>query len=167
MVARQLDHSTLPHWAPGPCRFLTQIPASTTDICYPRKRCDMGPNGFSVCSFLTLERPSRKTKYVYEKGQAPRRENVIQHHCSLWLQRWKERTRRNKASPAQGEQAPTGSTARREWQQAMCNQLASRAHLSPLHLAFRNISVLTFNLGCFGYVCNSQHMRPHWENPNH
>lgn len=85
-MARQLDHSTLPRWAPGPCRFLTQISASTTDVCYPRKRCDMGPNGFSVCSFLTLERPPRKTKYVYQKGQAPRRENVIQHHCSLWLQ---------------------------------------------------------------------------------
>ena len=108
VVARQLDHSTLPHWAPGPCRFLTQIPASTTDICYPRKRCDMGPNGFSVCSFLTLERPSRKTKYVYEKGQAPHRENVIQHHCSFWLQRVEGKDQKKQSKPRPGRAGPRG-----------------------------------------------------------
>lgn len=94
---------------------------------------------------------------------------------------WKERTRRNKASPARGEQAPRApllrrrewqqaafdQLRRREWQHAACDQLASRARFNPLHLAFKNILVLVFNRGCFCYFCNSQHMRPLWENLNH
>ena len=76
-VAGQLDRWTPPHSAPQGRRFPTQISASSTDICYPRKRFDIAPNGFSVCSFLTVERPPRKTKYVYKKGHAPRRENMI------------------------------------------------------------------------------------------
>lgn len=76
-VAGQLDHRTPLHSAPRGRRFPTQISASSTDIYYPRKRFDVGPNGSSVCSFLIVERPPRKTKYVYKKGHAPRRENMI------------------------------------------------------------------------------------------
>lgn len=68
----------------------------------------MGPNGFSVCSFLTLERPPRKTKYVYQRGQAPRRENAIQHHCSLWLQRVKGKDQKKQSKPSPGRAGPRG-----------------------------------------------------------
>lgn len=76
-VASQLDHWAQPHSAPGGCRFLTQISVSSTDIYYSRKRFDVVPNGFPVCSFLTMGRPPMKTKYDYKKGQASHRENVI------------------------------------------------------------------------------------------
>ena len=100
--------------------------------------------------------------------RAPCRENAIQHHCSLWLQRVEGKDQKKQSKPSPGEsRPPRAPLRRREWQQAVCNQLASRTRFNPLHLAFRNISVLIFNRGCFCYFCKSQHMRPLWENLNH
>lgn len=78
----------------------------------------------------------------------------------------KESTR-NKASPAHGEQASTSSVvlALMEASHVQPAQIESTFQ-SHLHFAFESILVLMVNCGCVWYFCNSQHMKPHWENPN-
>lgn len=76
-MTSQLDHWAQPRSAPGGDRFLTPISVSSPDIYYPRKSFYIMPNGFSVCSFLTMERPPMKTKYDCKKGHSSSRENLI------------------------------------------------------------------------------------------
>lgn len=70
-VARQqLDHQAQPLSSMG-------LQISVSNIYTPEKRFDIVPNGFFVCSFLTIERPPMKTKYDYKKGNSSCRETVI------------------------------------------------------------------------------------------
>ena len=69
-VTGQLGHGTQPPWAPGGCRFLTQISASHTDIYCPRKRFAIRPNGFSV--FVSdLGRTSQEDQICQQAGSHP------------------------------------------------------------------------------------------------